>query len=155
MTRRGKAWQRLAPKTELRPAMHCEQICKSALAGVSVLIVEDEKLVAIDVENLLRDFGVAQVWSTGTLSGARRILSGNKDISVVLLDIKLQDGSGEELFGELTQVRVPFIITTGYAAYVCAQAPVIYKPYSTGTLVAQILELLRIAIQPRKSPGSH
>jgi DNA-binding NtrC family response regulator len=125
--------------------MHCEQICKSALAGVSVLIVEDEKLIALDVEDLLREFGAAHVWTPGTLSEARRILAGSQNISIVLLDIKLLDGSGEELLAELAEANIPVIITTGYAAYVSTQAPVIYKPYSTGSLMEKMLETLRLA----------
>jgi DNA-binding NtrC family response regulator len=155
MTRRGSAWQKLAPKMERRPAMKPEQICKSALAGVSVLIIEDEKLVAYDVENLLRDFGAAQVWSTGTLSEARKILSGNQDISIVLLDIKLQDGSGEELLAELEEGGIPVIITTGYSAYLSARTPVVHKPYSTERLLSQIMEVLRLAIRQWKSRDLH
>jgi DNA-binding NtrC family response regulator len=125
--------------------MQPEQTDKSLLAGVKALIVEDEKLVAFDVENLLRDFGAAQVWSTGTLSEARRILSGTADISIVLLDIKLQDGSGEELIAGLAEANIPVLITTGYETYVSAQAPVIYKPFSTGSLLEKIVETLRPA----------
>ena len=126
--------------------MHFEQFNKSALAGVRALIVEDEKLVAFDVENLLRDFGAAQVWSTGTLSEARRIISSNNDISIVLLDIKLRDGMGEELLAELGRRDIPAIITTGYPAYVNEQAPVIYKPYATAALLEKILKVLRVAL---------
>jgi DNA-binding NtrC family response regulator len=125
--------------------MHCEQICKSALAGVSVLIVEDEKLIAFDVEDLLREFGAAHVWTPGKLSEARRLLADGRNISIVLLDIKLLDGSGEELLAELAEAKIPVIITTGYAAYVSTQAPVIYKPYSTGSLMEKMLETLRLA----------
>jgi DNA-binding response OmpR family regulator len=119
-------------------------ISEFSLACVSALIVEDENLVAMDVESLLRDFGAARVWCTGTLSEARRILSANADISIVLLDLKLQDGCGEELLGELALANVPVIVTTGYAGFSCALAPVIYKPYSTENLLEKILEKLRL-----------
>jgi DNA-binding NtrC family response regulator len=127
------------------PVMCIEQSDKSPLAGKNVLIVEDEKLVAFDVESMMSDFGAAKVWSAGTLAEARRILVANKDVSIVLLDIKLQDGSGEELLAELAEADIPVIITTGYAAYVSALAPVLCKPYSTAGLLAKILETLSLA----------
>jgi DNA-binding response OmpR family regulator len=123
--------------------MKLEPISEFSLAGVSALIVEDETLVAIDVENLLREFGAERVWSTGALSAARRILSSNADISIVLLDLKLQDGCGEEMLAELAGGNIPVIVMTGYAAFASALAPVIYKPYSTEGLLKKIREALR------------
>jgi DNA-binding response OmpR family regulator len=145
MTRRGKAWQRLAPKMERLPAMKREQAQATLLFGIKALIVEDEQLLALEVENLLRDHGAAQVWSTGALSGARRILSANTDIAIVLLDLKLQDGSGEELLAELAGNNIPVIITTGYTSYACGQAQVIHKPYPSASLLEKIQAALRIA----------
>jgi DNA-binding NtrC family response regulator len=123
--------------------MNLEPIHEFSLAGVSALIVEDETLIAHDVENLLREFGAAQVWSTGLVTDARRILTGNRDIAIVLLDLKLQDGCGEQLLPELCARKVPVIVTTGYSAFTSALAPVIYKPYSTEGLLKKILEVLR------------
>jgi DNA-binding NtrC family response regulator len=125
--------------------MNLAPISEFSFAGVSALIVEDEQLVAFDVENLLREFGAAQIWSTGALSEARRILTENSDISIVLLDLKLQDGCGEDLLAELAEANVPVIVTTGYADYSSALAPVIYKPYSTECLLEKIQRMLRLA----------
>jgi DNA-binding response OmpR family regulator len=125
--------------------MNHDPISEFSLAGVSALIVEDEKLVALDVENLLREFGAERVWSTGALSEARRILSSTADISLVLLDLKLQDGCGEALLAELAEANVPVIVTTGYAAFANALAPVIYKPYSTEGLLKKMREVLRLS----------
>lgn len=122
--------------------MNLETISEFSLAGVSALIVEDENLVAMDVESLLRDFGAPRVWTTGALMEARRIMTENADISIVLLDLKLRDGCGEELLAELAEANVPVIVTTGYAGFSCALAPVIYKPYSTEGLLEKILGLL-------------
>lgn len=125
--------------------MNSEPISKFTLAGITALIVEDENLVAMDVENLLREFGASLVWSTGRLAQARRILSENVNISIVLLDLKLQDGCAGELLTELAQAEIPVIVTTGYACFASALAPVIYKPYSTECLLKAILEKLRLA----------
>ena len=131
--------------------MNLDPVSEFSLACVSALIVEDENLVAMDVENLLREFGAARVWSTGRLSEARRILSANAGISIVLLDLKLQDGCGEALLGELALANVPVIVTTGYANFASALAPVIYKPYSTQNLLDNILETLRLTGHQRRA----
>ena len=123
--------------------MNPETISEFSLAGVSALIVEDENLIAMDVECLLRDFGADRVWSTGALKEARRIMTENADISIVLLDLKLRDGCGEELLAELEEANVPVIVTTGYVGFSCALAPVMYKPYSTEGLLEKIQGLLR------------
>jgi DNA-binding NtrC family response regulator len=131
--------------------MNLEPISEFSLACVSALIVEDENLVAMDVESLLRDFGATRVWSTGTLSEARRILTEQSDIAIVLLDLKLQDGCGEALLAELAEAKVPVIVTTGYADFASVVAPVIFKPYSTKNLLEKILETLRL---PARQSGA-
>ena len=123
--------------------MNPETISEFSLAGVSALIVEDENLIAMDVEGLLRDFGADRVWSTGALKEARRIMTENADISIVILDLKLRDGCGEELLAELVEANVPVIVTTGYVGFSCALTPVICKPYSTEGLLVKIQGLLQ------------
>jgi DNA-binding NtrC family response regulator len=134
--------------------MNLEPISEFSLAGVSALIVEDEQLVAFDVENLLREYGAAQIWSTGALSEARRILTENSDISIVLLDLKLQDGCGEALLAELAEANVPVIVTTGYAGFASAVAPVIFKPYSTEGLLKKMREVLKLTGQQDQARSS-
>jgi DNA-binding NtrC family response regulator len=124
--------------------MDLEQINKNSWSGVKVLIIEDEQLVALDVEDLLIETGAAQVWCTGTLSEARQILSAQRDISVILLDLKLQDGCGEELLAELVDRKTAVIVTTGYATFTKETVPVIFKPYSTEALLAKIREVLQL-----------
>lgn len=123
--------------------MNLELISEFSLTGVSALIVEDENLVALDVENLLREFGARHVWTTGALSDARRILKEHSDISIVLLDLKLRDGCGEALLAELVEARVPVIVTTGYVGFSSALAPVIHKPYSTEGLLETLQGLFQ------------
>ncbi len=122
--------------------MHHALTEESALPGVKALIVEDEKIVAFDVESLLHDFGAEQVLLAATVAQTRRILAGHPDVSIVLLDLKLMDGSGEELIPDLIASGIPFVITTGYSTYANAQAPVIYKPYSA----AELLRVMRGAL---------
>lgn len=67
----------------------------SALAGLSVLIVEDEPLLRRQLQAHLERLG-ADVTGAGTLEAARRF-AADLPLDFVLLDINLPDGLGMEL----------------------------------------------------------
>jgi hypothetical protein len=60
----------------------------------------------------------------------------------VFLDLKLDDGWGLDLVGELRERKIPILITTGYVLDSKALIPVLYKPYSPTALIAIAFELL-------------
>ncbi len=112
------------------------------IAGLKVLIVEDEKILALDLESLLTDHGASEILLAGSVREARKILSQHADIAFVLLDLKLPDGCGTEVSAEIDAVGIPSVITTGYSDYVSDSTPVIYKPYSEDKLLMTILSQL-------------
>src|SRR5262245_31334341 len=83
------------------------------LTGASVLVLEDEYLIALDAEQILRELGVEQVEIASTLSEAEdRTRAGNFDVA--LLDVNV---NGEMSFGLAKELRargVPVVFTTGY-----------------------------------------
>jgi|SRR5688500_1062907 CheY-like chemotaxis protein len=108
------------------------------LAGASVLILEDEFLIALDAEQILKDLGVRQVAVAATLSEAiDRTRDGRFDVA--LLDVNV---NGEMSFGlaqELRERGVPVVFTTGYELKDRAGAPVdpefcVSKPYTSERL---------------------
>jgi two-component system, response regulator PdtaR len=62
------------------------------LRGLKVLIVEDEAVVAFDLEYILRDLGCAPVPSVGSVADAFDAIATERP-DVVLLDVRLSDGS--------------------------------------------------------------
>jgi PAS domain S-box-containing protein len=88
---------------------------QSADAQPGVLVVEDDAAIARVLGIMLRRDG-HQVTTAGSLADARRALAQSRP-SVILLDIKLPDGSGFDLLDELapgTRLEgVPVVILSG------------------------------------------
>lgn len=85
----------------------------SPLEAVKVLVVEDEFLIAADLESMLRKLGASEVrieLSIDTaLTGLRERLP-----DCAVLDIGLREKTPERIADLLLQQRVPFIFATGY-----------------------------------------
>ena len=109
----------------------------------TILVVEDEKLVAWDVEQTLREFGYSQVVVATTLKGARDLFHIHGDeIILTILDVKLEDGDGTSLIEEIHLQGSHVIVMTGYNGLDHLNAPVLQKPFSTAALVQTINSLL-------------
>lgn len=85
----------------------------SPLEAVKVLVVEDEFLIATDLELMLRKLGASEVrieLSVDTaLAGLRERLP-----DCAVLDIGLREKTPEEIADFLLRQRIPFIFATGY-----------------------------------------
>lgn len=124
------------------------------LAGASVLVLEDEFLIALDAEQILRDLGVRQVAIAATLSEAEdRTRAG--DFDVALLDVNV---NGEMSFGLAQTLRargVPVVFTTGYELKDRVDTSVdpefcVSKPYTSERLRQALCAAL--AARRRSSP---
>jgi DNA-binding NtrC family response regulator len=109
---------------------------------LKVLIAEDESLLAWEMEEALSALGDPQIFWSPSLQGARQILSAHSDIALVLLDLKLQDGSGEELIDELTEKGIPLVIVTGYSPSKTGSFAVLIKPYPSEALISAVTAVL-------------
>jgi CheY-like chemotaxis protein len=117
-----------------------------ALAGIRVLVAEDEAVIALDLEESLRSLGC--VVCTAVSSGAEVLdLVRREHPDVVLLDLGLADGFAGPLAAALRAEGVPFVLTTGYPPelfdepVLCA-APVLKKPYERSELVQTLARLV-------------
>ena len=86
----------------------------SFLAGFSVLLVEDEYLIALDAEQMLRDMGVRDVEIVSTFENAqKRAQAGTFDVAV--LDVNI-NGQLSFPIAEILKARgIPFVFATGYS----------------------------------------
>ncbi len=100
----------------------------------SVLIVEDEPLIAMMLEDFLESIGHAIAGTVDSVSEAlARIDEGGFDI--VILDLHLKGGEEAWVVADrLTDANIPFVLATGGhiepppARH--AQTPVLAKPYT-------------------------
>lgn len=108
----------------------------------TVLIVEDELLVAMDIQFIAEEMGYAVAGPCPSLAAAARLLeAGAPDAAV--LHVRLTDGEVFPLADRLRDMGVPIIFHSGHADEpgLLARYPgssVCAKPYAPGTLRAAL-----------------
>ena len=85
---------------------------------MKVLIVEDEKLAAERLEEMIRkyDTGITIAGPLDTVQETSQYLAHHNDIDVLFLDIQLADGLSFQIF-ESVQIHTPIIFTTAFDQY--------------------------------------
>lgn len=84
----------------------------ASLDGKAILVVDDESLIAFNLEQLIRDAGgVAHV--AATCASALKIIEATH-LDAVLLDVHLEDESSYVVAAELRRRGIPFVFLTGY-----------------------------------------
>lgn len=79
----------------------------------SVLLVEDEPLIAYEIESLLTDEGFTIVGMASTLEDALRI-AVDTDAGAALLDVNIEGRSIAPVTDILKRRGIPFALVTGY-----------------------------------------
>lgn len=111
------------------------------LDGLRVLLLEDEALIAMDVEQLCRDAGAAQVTVARDLDEVDPEQIAVFDVAVV--DLLLGGRSTLGLAAVLRDRGVPFVFASGYSSAEEMAAdfpgvPLVSKPYSGADLVQAV-----------------
>lgn len=114
----------------------------TSLGAKSILVVEDEFLIAMDTAQTLRRLGVEDVRVATSVREALEILTSFVPHAAVL-DFNLPDGTAEDVAKALGELKVPFVFATGYSDDVMIPAalrhvPVVRKPFSEEDLAAQL-----------------
>jgi CheY-like chemotaxis protein len=116
-----------------------------SLAGLKVLVVEDEILVAMTIEDMLTDFGCATVGHAANISQALSAIDQTAQIDVAVLDVNL---AGEKIYpvsDALYARGVPFVFSTGFGpADLMHRYPacrLVNKPYRPDALAQALVAL--------------
>ena len=114
------------------------------LAGLLVLVVEDELVVATHLQHVLRHAG-AQVVIAGYLE-AGLFMSDHADVSAAVVDLNLGKEDGTSLCQRLHHLRIPFIVHTAYSADEIKErwpdVPVVHKPARTEQIIDALVAVL-------------
>jgi DNA-binding response OmpR family regulator len=105
-----------------------------------VLLVEDEALVAMNLQGELEEAGYAVVGPFDTCADALTWLE-NETPNLAVLDTWLQDGSCQVLASELRQRGIPFVVYSGLVDTQMAElagAPWVSKPAPGEALLAAL-----------------
>ncbi|MFC4167763.1 HWE histidine kinase domain-containing protein [Teichococcus aestuarii] len=154
----GPAWRTAAPilATPAEAATALLPLIDDPSSPPSVLVVEDESMLALEAAVLLQEMGCTPVGPAHTLQEALALAAGTPRLSAALLDVNL---AGEVVFplAEVLRARqVPIIFITGYGSdaelsvHAAAATAVLRKPYARGALA----EALRRALRHRPEPGT-
>ena len=115
---------------------------QSPIVGKRCLVLDDEFLIALDIQQILERAGALHVACVASAAEALKLLGSGPKFDVAILDVKL-NGSNEKSLGVaslLTALGIPFVFLTGMRAddmhaRLFPQAPVVEKPYDAVALL--------------------
>lgn len=113
------------------------------LAGLRCLVLDDEFLIALDIEHILQAAGASHVTCAGSLADALAALRNEAPFAVAVIDIDLGGDNSMTISAALQERGVPFVFLTGMGgddprARRHPQAPVVDKPYQAAGLLAAL-----------------
>lgn len=133
---------REAPVEPPQPADFTAQLA----AGVA-LIVEDNVIIAMEAEDVLRGFGFTDCRIAGSVASALEVLEGGA-VSFAMLDVNLGKDTSEPVAQALSDRGVPFIFASGYGERALQTGafkgvPVVTKPYGERDVRAAIGRVMK------------
>ena len=119
------------------------------LRGCTILIVEDEPLIVMDISMAFEKTG-AHLTTTNTLKHAK-LLVEHDGLSAAILDHALPDGETTSLCTRLTERGVPYLVYSGFKTSdgPCKDAPYLMKPATHTQLLDAVEELIRSSVAGR------
>ncbi len=116
------------------------------LAGLRVLVVEDDLLIAVHIEEVLQGLGCVVVGPVGKLDAAMRIADGEA-LDAAVLDVNIRGGHVFPVAERLRARGIPFALASGYGDWALPETfrnqPRLTKPFTTRELIARVLSLHR------------
>jgi DNA-binding response OmpR family regulator len=116
------------------------------LARPKVLLVEDDGLIAIDLEVIVQEAGCDVLGPCATAADALALLAARRP-DAALLNVGLPDGPVSPTAEALAADGVPFALVTGYVPAELpegrlAGVPVLEKPFTTKAVKGMLAALL-------------
>lgn len=125
---------------------------EEALKGLTGLLVEDNMIISLDAEQIMRDQGMASVFIAASVSDARAVIE-REAVDLALLDVNLGHETSFSLIGTLKARGIPFIFASGYGEQLelppeAAGATMVKKPFSAVDLVKALVDARSKATTP-------
>jgi CheY-like chemotaxis protein len=113
----------------------------AVFASASVLVVEDEALIAMDLQALLEEAGYRVLGPANSTASAMALLDGDIP-DVALLDVNLGRSDVFGVANELAALKTKLIFLTGHTAQKLPPAhrhrPLVAKPYLPHVLLRAV-----------------
>jgi len=116
---------------------------------MKVLLVEDEAIIAMNLEEVLIQAGYEVVGPASTVLQAKTLINEHDDIDCAVLDVNLRGEPAYPIAELLNMKGIPFIFTSGYGKGGIDQKfsdrPVLSKPLEEELLCSLITQLTKRA----------
>jgi DNA-binding response OmpR family regulator len=130
----------------VRSHLEIEESGAGVFKSMRILIVEDEPLIAIDLESAVRDQQGDVVGPVHSLADAIPIAEA-EDLHGAILDVRLMDGTADPIIACLLRRGIPLVIYTGEADDLMAAnwpgIPIVGKPASPEDVIATLERVIR------------
>jgi CheY-like chemotaxis protein len=114
--------------------------------GLNVFVVEDEALVALNLEDMLADIGCRVLGPAMRLNAALEMVREGLDADIAILDVNIAGHPVYPLAEALRDRGMPIVFATGYGRSglpdIWQDCPVLQKPYTTDDVLASIRRAL-------------
>jgi DNA-binding response OmpR family regulator len=116
------------------------------MSGMTVLVVEDDFIVAHDMQMMIEEQGARVLGPATSLAEALELVA-NEPPTMAVLDVNLGGELVFPLISELQTRKVPFVFATAYAdedrmfPEAARGAPRLAKPVLPNVLIAQLMRL--------------
>lgn len=122
------------------------------LEGLRILVLEDEFLIAMDVEQLCRDHGALDV----TVARSLEEVGEGRDLDAAIIDVLLEGVSTLDFAAALKEAGTPFVFASGYTdnGEVAKRFPdvtMVGKPFSGNDLVQAVAAACGRSPQSRRA----
>jgi len=122
-------------------------LSRPRLSGSRVLVVEDEFIIALEIQSSLEEAGVSVVGPAFSVPQALEFVL-HENLSAAALDLRLGRDSVAPIAKLLAERHIPFLLYTGQPAgdpvrRAWPDAKVLSKPASGDELVGAIADILR------------
>jgi two-component sensor histidine kinase/ligand-binding sensor protein len=129
------------------PAQRRSESATASLHGLSVLIVEDEILIALDAEAALLRAGTRAMTRAHSIEEAERYIT-SAPFDVAILDVNLNGRPSFPLADLLADRGISFVFASGYSGLDALPerwrgVPLVNKPYRTAELATAIAQARR------------
>lgn len=106
-----------------------------------VLVVEDEPLIAIEIEDILASAGIRVIGPAASVSQSMELIHGH-EVDAAVLDVNLGKESSEPVAFELNRRGIPFVAVSGYTSdqrpRVFENSPYLVKPFRAKDLIDSV-----------------
>jgi DNA-binding NtrC family response regulator len=115
--------------------------------GSRLLIVEDELLIALELQSIVEQLGGTVVGPARSVEGALQLLSDTTP-NAALLDVNLREGRVTPVAQACRDRSVPFALVTGYGRLeldepLLQSAPRVRKPFDTRAIHKVLVIVLK------------